>query len=139
MTNRDQYIAYVLSRFFSGFFGSIAVQLGSRIIVDLYFLHQRGRAFTAIWVASDFGIVAGPTFSALVAANAYWPSEYWWSIACLGLSIILVFFLLEETSFERDQPVRDSPVPKAFVTNRIETFLFGTRSAQNVTWKEVVR
>jgi hypothetical protein len=51
MTHSDDYIPYIISRLFAGFFGAVPTVLGPRIVTDLFFLHQRGRAFTALHMA----------------------------------------------------------------------------------------
>jgi MFS family permease len=42
MTSESDYNGFIVSRFFKAFFGSVARVLGPRILVDLFFLHQRG-------------------------------------------------------------------------------------------------
>jgi MFS family permease len=63
MTDPSDFNGFIVSRFFGGCFGTIAGVLGPRILVDLFFLHQRGRAFTVFHWCFDFGTVAGPTLS----------------------------------------------------------------------------
>ncbi|KAJ5506154.1 Major facilitator superfamily domain general substrate transporter [Penicillium expansum] len=79
MTDPGDYIAYVISRLFAGFFGAVPTVLGPRIVTDLFFLHQRGRAFTALHMAFLFGTIAGPTFSGFVSAHSFFPVEFWWT------------------------------------------------------------
>ena len=43
MTGSNDYISFVLSRLFGGIFGSVATILGSGYIMDMFFLHQRGK------------------------------------------------------------------------------------------------
>ena len=139
MTRPDQYAAYLVSRYFSAFFGVTVGLLGPRYLVDLYFLHQRGRAFTVLHLALNFGASAGPTFGGFVAANGRsWPVEYWWSIALTGFSIIMVVLFLEETYFDRGVPFDESK-EESWVRNRIDTFLPGTKVAAPTTWKHTVR
>ena len=45
MTSASDYNGFIVSRFFGAFFGSVAGVLGPRILVDLFFLHQRGISF----------------------------------------------------------------------------------------------
>jgi MFS family permease len=138
MTGKHQYWAYFMSRYFAGFFGMVVSILGPRYLVDLFFLHQRGRAFTVLHVALNFGASAGPTFSGYVAAKRNWPIEYWWSVALLGVSAILVFCFLEETGYDRVNPETNVEIPEAFVANRVRTFLPGHRVVKPATLTEVV-
>jgi len=43
MTGPNHYISFVVSRLFAGLFGSVATILGSGCIMDVFFLHQRGK------------------------------------------------------------------------------------------------
>lgn len=112
--------------------------LGPRYLVDMFFLHQRGRAFTVLHLALNFGASAGPTFSGYVAAKRYWTIEYWWSVALLGFTAIIVFCFLEETGYDRANPEHNVDVPKNFISNRVRTFLPGNRIVQPATLGEVV-
>ena len=47
MTRSDEYGAFVAARLFGGLFGGTAPALGAGTFVDLFFLHQRRKAFTA--------------------------------------------------------------------------------------------
>ena len=51
MTGQHDYKAFVISRLFGGLFSSIPQILGNGIIVDIFFLHERGRAF-AVYTTS---------------------------------------------------------------------------------------
>jgi MFS family permease len=84
MTHSNDFNAFIVSRFFGGFFGSITGVLGPRILVDLFFLHQRGRAFTVFHWCFDFGTVAGPTISAFIDAKTSWTNAYKWSAGLVG-------------------------------------------------------
>ena len=43
MTSPNDYNSFVASRLFAGIFGSVATILGSGYIMDIFFLHQRGK------------------------------------------------------------------------------------------------
>ena len=67
----------MISRLFVGFFGAVPTMLGPCIMPGLFFLNQRGRAFTALHMASLLGKVAGPTVSNFVSAHSFFPVEFW--------------------------------------------------------------
>jgi MFS family permease len=139
MTGADQYNPYLVSRYFAGFFGMVVSVLGPRYLVDLFFLHQRGRAFTILHLALNFGASAGPTFSGYIAANHSWTIEYWWSVGLLSLTAISVFLFLEETGFDRTEGSTNISPPDNFVKNRIYTFFPGTKIVKPTTLTETVR
>lgn len=138
MTDPSNYIAYVISRLFAGFFGAVPTVLGPRIVTDIFFLHQRGRAFTALHMAFLFGTIAGPTFSGFVSAHSFFPVEFWWTVGLLGFTLICCFCFLEETGFDRECFERNPDVPAGFLANRLATFFFGRRIVLPTTWKETV-
>ena len=50
MTNSDQYIPFVISRWLGGTFGSSPATIGAGIILDVFYLHQRGKGmYTSIF------------------------------------------------------------------------------------------
>jgi MFS family permease len=138
MTGPDDYVPYLVSRYFSGFFGIVVSVLGPRYLVDMYFLHQRGRAFTSLHLALNFGASFGPTVSGFVAGRSYWPVEYWWSVALCGFTIIAVFLFLEETSYDRTPGAVNRVKPASWLKDRYETFFFGSKVGAGVSWGDMV-
>ncbi len=138
MTGKNQYASYLVSRYLSGFSGQVVSVLGPRCLTDLFFLHQRGRAFTVLHFALNFGASAGPTFSGFIAANHSWTVEYWWSVGLLGAVLVLVFLTLEETGYDRTPGAENVVLSESFLTNRIQTFLPGNKTVGAVPISEVV-
>jgi MFS family permease len=126
MIHQNEYNSFIVSRFFGGLFGSITGVLGPRILVDLFFLHQRGRAFTVFHWFFDFGTVAGPTLSAFISAKSSWTYAYWWTAALVGFTLFPTFFFLHETSWNREAGAINTPAPTGFFANRFATFSVGT-------------
>ncbi|KAH8687617.1 major facilitator superfamily domain-containing protein [Tricladium varicosporioides] len=122
MTGSGDYWSYFGSRFLAGFTGMTCSILGPRYLVDMFFLHQRGRVFTIFHLALNFGASAGPTFSGFIAAKLYWPVEYWWSVAVLAFTAIVVFLFLEETTFDRSEGAINMTPTDSWIQNRIQTF-----------------
>ncbi|KAG8170048.1 hypothetical protein KVR01_000793 [Diaporthe batatas] len=137
MTGPNDYVPYLVSRYFSGFFGIVVSVLGPRYLVDMYFLHQRGRAFTFLHLALNFGASFGPTVSGFVAGRSYWPVEYWWSVALCGFTIIVVFLFLEETTYDRTPGAVNRIKPDSWLKDRYETFLFGSKVGAGVSWGDM--
>jgi MFS family permease len=138
MTNKTQYAAFMGSRFMSGFFGTVTGVIGPRVLVDLFFLHQRGRAFTIFHWWFDLGTVAGPTLSAFIASTGSWTYAFWWTAGLSGLALITSFFFLHETAWDREPGAINPDIPQSFVANRIATFFPGTRVTPHASWSETV-
>lgn len=137
MTQTDQFNSFIVSRFFAGLFGGVTGVLGPRILVDLFFLHKRGKAFTVFHWFLDFGSTTGPTLSIFVAKNRSWTVEYWWTAALVGAAALCCFLFMHETSWERDGEINVPPVD-GFFANRIATFLPGTKVTPKTTTKQTV-
>ena len=137
MTKPEQYIPFVMSRLFSGFFGAVPTVLGPRVLTDIFFLHQRGRAFTALHMAFLFGTIAGYIL-AFISAGAYFPVEFWWTVGLLGGVLILVFLVLEETGFDREDEQKRRDIPRSFLANRFATFFFGQAVVPRTTISAMV-
>ncbi|KAJ5784348.1 uncharacterized protein N7503_009560 [Penicillium pulvis] len=125
MTGENDYIPFIISRWVGGTFGSVASTIGAGIVLDLFFLHQRGKAFAVYGVCTLFGVQFGPTLSGFIVEYAPWSVQFWWGVGAEGSLAIIVFFFLEETGFSRDGKVYP-PLPKEWISNRIATFLPGT-------------
>ena len=126
MTDTEHYIPFVISRWLGSTFGSAASTIGAGTVLDMFFLHQRGKAFTCYTISTLFGTQVGPTLSGFVAQYSSWPIEYWWTIGLEGATAILVFIFLEETSFSRDGKVYPI-LPRSWFQNRLVTFFPGTQ------------
>lgn len=126
MTHEDDYVKFIISRMLSGMFGSVPSALGGGTIMDIFFLHQRGKAFMVFSLCLQLGAVSGPTFGAFIVEYQSWTVCFWWTVALLGVTAILVLLFSEETNFNRK--LRKPPVatPKSFLSNRIATFCPGT-------------
>ncbi|PCG90158.1 Major facilitator superfamily domain, general substrate transporter [Penicillium occitanis (nom. inval.)] len=122
MTKPDQYVPYLISRYFSAFFGIVVSILGPKYLTDMFFLHQRGRAFTVLHLALNFGASAGPTFSGFVAAN---------STGRLNT----VFFFLEDTAYHPSEERTDKSTTQSFLSQRFEIFFKGgSRNSRSISW-----
>jgi len=137
MTKEDQYISFVMSRWLAGLFSSAASTVGSGIILDIFFLHQRGRAFTFYSVTTLFGALVTPVISGFIVESASWTIQFWWCVGALGVISILIFLLIEDTTFDRQNPgVR--PPERSYFANRVATFLPGNKivfiSGQTSPW-----
>ena len=138
MTKPDQYAPYLVSRYFSAFFGIVVSILGPKYLTDMFFLHQRGRAFTVLHLALNFGASAGPTFSGFVAANSYWPVEYWWHVGLTAFTLFPVFFFLEDTSYRPSDERTEKLTSQSFIGERFDIFFKGGSNANSVSWGDMV-
>lgn len=138
MRDPDQYNAFMASKFFSGFFANVAIVLGPLYLVDLFFLHQRGRAFNALGIAMNLGASAGPTFSGFITVHLPWYDEYWWTIGLSCAAIVLAFFFLEETSWNRGDGAENIVIEEGWLRRKVRTFFPGTKAVPPPSRKDMV-
>ncbi|TVY85567.1 putative MFS-type transporter [Lachnellula suecica] len=139
MTQSPDYLPFVISRWMAGMFAALPTILTPAYIVDLFFLHQRGRAFLCLEVSLLGAVIISPTLGGFIVQTQQWPVVFWWTLAPIGLAAILVFFVLEETSFSRDQIKVLSSEPRSFIQTRIATFLPGTKVVPSPTIRTVLK
>jgi MFS family permease len=128
MTHQDQYIAFIWSRCLAGLFGSVSMTLGAGIVIDMFFLHQRGKAFSCYTITTLFGTSMGPTLSGFIVGRSHWPVQFWWCVGALAFQAALVFFFLEDTTYDRENLENNkSREELSYLSNRIATFFPGNK------------
>lgn len=69
---------------------------------DLFFQHQRGTVLGLYVFATNVGTYMGPLIAGYIADGAMgWRWIGWWSVIISGITLVVFFFGLEETSFDR--------------------------------------
>ncbi|KAA8642053.1 hypothetical protein EYZ11_005592 [Aspergillus tanneri] len=140
MTGPNDYISFTISRLFCGMFGGVPAILGSGYIMDMFFLHQRGKAFAIFEVLIIFAVVGGGTLGGFIAEHKPWNYVFWWTLGPVGAAIVAVFCVVEDTTYSRDgsMPQR-APLPKSWLANRIATFLPGLKTTPPNKGQDFVR
>lgn len=138
MTGEDDYISYLVSRLLCGFFGCMPAILGAGYIIDMFFLHQRGKAFAIFEIFNIFAIIGGGTLGGFIAETQPWQYVFWWTLGPVGAAILLVFTLVKDTTYDRRPGVTNRILPKQWLKNRIATFFPGTKTQPKGRRAEVV-
>ncbi|KAL0951885.1 hypothetical protein HGRIS_008542 [Hohenbuehelia grisea] len=115
------------SRVFQGFGMSALQSLVASTIEQIFFVHERG-ARSVIWsFAIMAGITLGPLLYSYVISTMSWQMGFWFVSIPLGLSVIMVFFFVPETTYHREaaeSKLHESPtaekssIDKASVSER---------------------
>ena len=140
MTRSNQYGAFIAARLFGGLFGGVSPALGADTIVDMFFLHQRGKAFTVLNLSFLAGVVVGPTLSGFIVGSTNWTVQFWWSNGLEGIIILLTLALLHDTYYDRTSMADESrnKWPDDFFANRMATFSCGARVIPPISRAEMV-
>lgn len=139
MTDTKDYIPFLISRLLAGMFATVPTIFGPAYAIDIFFLHQRGKAFISYEISFLGGVVAGPTVGGFIVESKPWPYTFWWTIAPVGIAMVFVFCFLEETGFRRGQEdQKNVEQPTSFIKNRMATFFPGNRIVHQGRYQEVV-
>ncbi|CAG8974860.1 hypothetical protein HYALB_00000475 [Hymenoscyphus albidus] len=140
MTGSNDYIPFVLSRWMAGMFAALPTTLTPSYIIDIFFLHQRGRAFMCLEVSLLGSVIISPTLGGFIVESQEWPVTLWWTLAPIGLAALLVFGILEETGFARGQNTTIYPaVPIPYLKNRFVTFFPGSKIVPSLSIRAVMK
>lgn len=103
-------------------------------LVEIFFLHDRGKAF-AVWVnAALLGSCAAGTLSGYIVQYSTWPVQFWYNVGLELFVALLCLFFLEETVFARDG---SQPPPLSF-WSRLGGFVFLTRTVPRKSFRDFI-
>lgn len=146
MTAHDDFVRFVLSRGLTGFFGTVIGVLGPRCIIDMFFLHQRGRAYTIFHFCFDLGNSIGPSLCAFIATpSGDYRWALWFSIIIDAVAFVAFFLFMHDTTWDRSAnsgsavEALNPPKPDGFLANRIATFFPGTKITPRLSISQFVR
>ncbi|KAK3191879.1 hypothetical protein K4F52_001922 [Lecanicillium sp. MT-2017a] len=140
MTGPDDFIPFTISRVVCGLFGVIPAIMGTGYILDMFFLHQRGKAFAIFEVLIIFAVVGGGTLGGFIAESKPWEYVFWWTLGPVGAAIVAVFLFVEDTTFSRDPKIMNrAALPSSWFANRAATFFPGTKTQPNGRLAEMKR
>ncbi|KAH8658018.1 major facilitator superfamily domain-containing protein [Xylariales sp. PMI_506] len=138
MRSSHDYNGFLAAKFFLGLFGQPLVTLGPLYIVDMFFLHQRGRAFNIMAMSLNLGPAAGPAFSGFITVHLPWWDEFWWTIALATLTIVLILIFVEDTAWDRTAGASNAYAQGSWIQRRMQTFLPGSNLLKQPTRQEMV-
>lgn len=113
-----------------------AYEVSAKIYADANVIN---RAFAVYELSFLFGVTAGPTFSGFIAEHVHWTICFWWTVAPLGLCIMVVLLFLRETSFDGDVSVKTTNrISAGFVNEMKVTFFPGKRVVPHSSMGDIV-
>ncbi|KAK8858396.1 hypothetical protein IAR55_002623 [Kwoniella newhampshirensis] len=102
---------WIASRLLLGFFISPSFTLVEVSIADVFFLHERSFPMGLYIVVLFMGVSLGPILSGYIYEGIGWKAIVWLSTGLSAIVGIVLFFLLEETSYQREHITTNVVVP----------------------------
>lgn len=78
------------------------------VIADMFFLHERGFQNTVYWVVYTASLMTGPIISGSMSLHVGWRNFWWFNVALIGTSLLMVIFMFPETKWHRPHAVEVS-------------------------------
>ncbi|KAF5678367.1 major facilitator superfamily transporter [Fusarium heterosporum] len=95
----------VWSQLFVGASESVAEAVVQLSLLDIWFEHQNGTSLGMYTLATTVGTYVGPLIGGHLAENVGWRWIGYMGAIASGFTLVLFYFGLEETAFERDRYV----------------------------------
>jgi len=113
-------IAFIVARCLQGLFTTAPQVIGLSFIRDMFFFHEHARKI-GIW-ASAFIIspYLGSFLAAIISNYKSWRIAFWIDFTIIGLALILVTFLGDETMYDRDAIDKQPSKPKGWLNYRVK-------------------
>lgn len=111
--------SYMAARILNGFFSVAAAGGGLMWINDLYFFHQRPRKVNIWSSALILSPFIGPLVMAAVINFTTWRVGMWVDTGIIGLGLVLVVVLGDETFYPRHLQKKDIPARKSRILRLI--------------------
>ena len=98
------------SQFFVGAAEACAEALVQTSLSDIFFQHQRGTVLGLYVLANNVGTYLGPLIAGYIADSRLgWRWIGWFTVIISGMTLLVFFFGLEETSFHRPRTDKQEP------------------------------
>ncbi|KAF8161396.1 MFS general substrate transporter [Crassisporium funariophilum] len=95
------YGTLILARAINGIGASAALGLGAGTVVDVFYMHQRGKAMGIFTLMQTNGAHLAPIIGGYVARDRGWRWCFWVGAILNAVMFIFIFFLMPETLFHR--------------------------------------
>ncbi|KAJ5793958.1 Major facilitator superfamily domain general substrate transporter [Penicillium paradoxum] len=104
----------IWNQLFVGASESCAEAMAQLSLSDLFFQHQRGLVLGLYVLATSIGTFAGPLIAGFITDSSLgWRWVGWFGAIISGGLIVVFYFTLEETFFDRNNPLRGHATPKS--------------------------
>ena len=113
--------------------------VGSNFIVEVFFLHDRGKCFAIYTFCILVGGASASTYSGYIVQKVEWPVQFWYNVGFEGLIATLCLLFLDETLWTRDESQPIPRPPDGFLQRKLATYAFTKRLTPRKSKDEVIR
>ncbi|KAL2414720.1 hypothetical protein ABEF95_002676 [Exophiala dermatitidis] len=96
--------------------------VGSNIILETFFLQDRGKCFSIYTSLNLLGIIVTTTLSGFIVLKASWTVQYWYNV---GFEVFLTIFCilwLDETAYPRSDNPHQPILPRNYVQRKLAIY-----------------
>jgi hypothetical protein len=112
--------------------------VGANIIIETFFLHDRGKCFMVYTACILLGSAAGGTLSGFIIQTAPWPIQFWYNVGLEALVAVLCILLLDETGWTRPGGEQYPQPPTSFMKRKLATYTFTQRLRPHKTPRQMI-
>jgi predicted MFS family arabinose efflux permease len=112
-------VVFIVARCLQGLFTTAPQVIGISFIHDMFFFHEHARKI-GIW-ASAFVIspYLGSFLATVISNYLPWRTTFWIDFMIIGLALMVVTFLGDETIYDRDNVDKQPPKPREWLNYRV--------------------
>jgi len=113
-------IVFIVARCLQGLFTTAPQVIGLSFIHDMFFFHEHARKI-GVWVcAFVISPYLGPFLATVISNHKPWRTTFWIDFMIIGLALVFVTFLGDETMYDRDSIDEQPPKPKGWLNYRVK-------------------
>ncbi len=112
--------------------------VGSNFIVEVFFLHDRGKCFALYTFSILFGGICCGTFSGYIVQRVGWTVQFWYNVGLETCIATLCLIFLDETAWSRHGQAPVPHPPSSFIKRKLATYAFTQRITATRSRKEVI-
>ncbi|KZV79773.1 MFS general substrate transporter [Exidia glandulosa HHB12029] len=132
------YGALVATRVLNGIGYSAPIALGAGVVVDIFLLHERGRAMGIFAVFLSNGAHLSPIPCGFIAETVGWRWCFYLAAILHGVMFCIMLVALPETLFFRDSKAMSHESPRHSIRSRLALWGFRT-PGRSLHWREIYR
>ncbi|PYH92848.1 MFS general substrate transporter [Aspergillus ellipticus CBS 707.79] len=132
MTSSADYVPFLLSRLVAGLCAGVPLILGSEVVLQMFFLHQRGKSLHILHIPFLLGVALGPTIGGYINSQVSWTISFWYTLPLNGVLAAVILTFLEDTVLDME----GSQTQASVWQRRWKTYARGKALSRGASWTE---